>query len=274
MLSLLSLSEYSFDFLFQCTVAFQALHIAVWAYNWFNPDPNPKMNEYKFYTTKAFYFLSASITQLKCLQGYPFLPEILGGTGQGIWRSLSYRANMSDLHNYQFQLLYYAEIFYHSWSSMQSILPGNRTKPEMIVHHVVTMLLLISSYQADHCPEGTVILFLHNVPDIFTSTTKCVHALNLKTQTFISYLGMVSTWMYFRLYLLSMYAYSVVSNPGSVLMWYSGMGLWCLECLHIFWFYLFLQMGAKFAKAGGSELPKDATKNDYKKTKDSADKIK
>lgn len=136
----------------------------------------------------------------------------------------------------------------------------------MLVHHLVTMGLLLSSYHADHVPEGTVILFIHNVPDIFTSTSKCLHAMNAKYPTFISYLVMQTAWVYFRLYLLSRFAYSVVTRPSTPSMWYAGFGLWLLEGLHIYWFYLFCLMGKSFLKKG--TLPKDSSKKDLVQSED------
>ena len=57
-----------------------------------------------------------------------------------------------------------------------------------------------------------------------------------------------------------MFAFSVVSRPGIPVMVYAGSLLWVLEGLHIYWFYLFLQMGAKFLGSGGKTLPKDLSK--------------
>lgn len=63
------------------------------------------------------------------------------------------------------------------------------------------------------------------------------------------------------MFLLAQFAVSVVTFPGTTLMWYCGIGLLVLFCMHCFWFYLFLGMGAKFLKKGGAALPQDTTQN-------------
>ena len=266
-----------FDTVYGMAVAFQAFHVCVWFYTWMWPNKDPKMNEWKYHGSKAPYYLFMSMAQLKILANAPFLPTILGGTGglddgqlgsvftTGVWRSIEYRNAMTPLTSSRFQQVYFAEIFYHSFSSFTSILPNNRTKPEMFLHHIVTMMLLFVSYHADHCPEGTIILLLHNAPDIWTSLAKCLYALNMKYEVFATYLCLLATWVFFRLILLANYAHSVISNPGSTVMFYCGSGLWILFCMHVFWFYLFLGMGAKFIKKGGKSLPTDTTQHDHKK---------
>ena len=169
-----------FDTCYKAAVVFQFFHICVWFYTWVKPDKNPKMNEWKYHGSKAFYYLFITMAELRILAGYPWLPEVLGGLGKGNWEDAAYRASMTAATAANFHLVYYAEIFYHSFSSFTSVLPGNRTKPEMFLHHIITMFLLIGSYQADHCPEGTTILMIHNAPDVWTSLTKSLYARNMK----------------------------------------------------------------------------------------------
>jgi len=252
----------TFEQSFKIACACQAFYVCVWFYTWVKPDKNTKMNEWKCHLSKCTYYFTVTICSLTLLQGYPWLPKILGGLGEDRWRSVDYRNTMSAEHLQNFTYYYYLQIFYHSLSSFTSVLPGNRTKPEMFLHHIVTMFLLVMSLRADHAPEGSVILLLHDVPDIFTSLVKGLYALDLKYETFASYCGMMIAWSYTRMYLLQRYAYSVIMYPGSNLMTACGTGLWMLFAMHCWWFYLFIGMGAKFINGGGKALPRDTSQHD------------
>jgi hypothetical protein len=260
-----------FDTVFIGVCVFEVIHMLVFLENYMWPAKDAKKADARFYISKATFFAFIVVAEYIALSGNPFLPESLGGLakgwfGTGMWRDLDYRASISAVTNEQFRKVYIAQIAYHSFSTITSAFPGNRTKPEMFFHHLITMILVVTSYFADHRPEGALVLFLHDGPDVFTSLTKCFLALNWTYTTLTAYFGLLGIWMYFRLYLLANYAYSVVTNPGIPLMVFLGSCVFLLFGLHIFWFYLFLKMGMKFAKKGS--LPKDSTKHDYKSEAD------
>ena len=227
-----------------------------------------KENEWKVLLSKALYFSVVVVAELVLFQGgdgfdgYPWMPVWLGGTNSGEWRNIPFRNAMSAEALLKFEYVVYLQTFYHFLSGITSVMPGNRTKKEMILHHVVTMFLMICAFKADRAPEGVVTLFMHDVPDVFTSLTKGLYALELKNATFIAYCGIMVTWCYFRLFLIGKFAISMVYHPGSdlmVLCSYLCVILWSLHC---WWFTLFYKMGAKFIESKGKALPKDTSQHD------------
>ena len=81
-----------FEVCFKAAILFQAFHICVWFYTWVYPDPNPKMNEWKYHGSKAFYYLFITMAEIRILVGYPWMPTLLGGLGAGNWEDAAYRA--------------------------------------------------------------------------------------------------------------------------------------------------------------------------------------
>jgi hypothetical protein len=270
----LSLPSYNVAFILSCI--FQGCYVFTYLYLMIRPcrnhgsvKENKKSDEWKLHFAKTLYFIAISLTELAVFQsgdgfdGYPWLPSWLGGKGEGEWRNLDYRASLPQSQLNLYIQVVYLQTFYHFFSGITSILPGNRTKPEMILHHVITMFLMVCAVQADRAPEGTMFLFLHDVPDIFTSFTKGLYALDLVYPTFISYCFIMCTWCYCRMYLVGTFSYSIYTNPGNTLMKYCGICCCMLFCLHCFWFYLFFRMGAKFISSKGKVLPRDTSQNDF-----------
>jgi len=250
----------SFDSVFLVACIAQLIYNITWMYTVYFPHENVKMNELKIHIAKGLYYGAVAIAEVHALVNYPWLPKILGG--QGIMVS-PLPANQfpgypspSDLG--MMMKIFYLQIFYHGVATFVSTMPGNRTKPEMFVHHCVTMCLLGAAYKTEQFTCATMILLLHDAPDVMVCAVKAFHVLNSTIPTLFFFASMLSAWAYFRLYLLTMFSWNVLTRPGTPSNHVSGVLLFMLVGLHAWWFYLFLKMAMRFATGSGS-LPKDIT---------------
>lgn len=232
-----------------------------------------KIHEWKTHLSKVVWYSTAGMYEFRLLQGTAWMPVILGGLGQPL--------NWVDVDHIEkavvYVELYKLHMFYHTFSFVTSMLPNMPTKPEMLFHHVVTCILVWVSWYYNKSEPGTMVLFLHDVPDVPTALLKFFYSKQLKIPTLCCFLAMCTSWIYFRIYLLATMAWAVVSNPNGLhdqtpnnTMFYCGFLLWALVFLHMFWFSMFLKMGGKFLGNPKGALPDDITekgKSYVKKTK-------
>jgi hypothetical protein len=146
---------------------------------------------------------------------------------------------------------------------------------EMILHHFITIALMITSYLSNFTRLGATILFIHDLSDIVLESAKCFNytALakgNAWMQPFVDIL--------FGLFMVVFFVTRLVVFPRQILYsilfeaWelYGGCvfggcyvflgGLIGLQCLHIFWFYLIARMAYKLLVVG--KVEKDVREED------------
>jgi len=129
---------------------------------------------------------------------------------------------------------------------------------EMSFHHITTLSLVISSFYGNMIRVGTLVLLVHYVSDISSYATKMFVDTSYKTITFISYLGILASWGYLRLYafpvliIRSTLVESTLERVafGEILYYSFNLGLGLLLCLHCYWYIMFLQMGYNFLSSG------------------------
>jgi len=250
----------SFDSLFLWACIAQLVYNCTWVYTVLCPHANVKIDELRIHIAKGLYYAAVTIAEMQALVNYPWLPKLLGGQGIMIaplpanqFPNYPMPSDLAMMHK-----IFYLQIFYHGVATFVSTMPGNRTKPEMFVHHCVTMCLLGAAFKTEQFTCATMILLLHDAPDVMVCAVKAFHVLNSTIPTLIFFANMLSAWAYFRLYLLTLFSWNVLTKPGTPSNRVSGVMLFMLVGLHAWWFYLFLKMGMRFAKGPGS-LPKDIT---------------
>ena len=133
---------------------------------------------------------------------------------------------------------------------------------EMLLHHVCTNILMVTSNYGSCHRYGAVILWLHDVPDIFVSIVKTSDACGYDLITlFCGYVPMCLTWLYFRLLYFPWIVYGILfyctypehlSDMNGFLKTQSFF-LFCLYILHVRWFMLFIDHGLRFLKTGSVE---------------------
>ena len=119
----------------------------------------------------------------------------------------------------------------------------------MIVHHVITLGLLAISFYLQLKAFGVLILFLHDISDICVTATKIAAKFKFSTLLIPSYISMISTWIYFRLYWFSWeLVYTSLWSSFSTftfLMQISTGLLTILACFHMWWFILMLRLAGR-----------------------------
>jgi hypothetical protein len=157
----------------------------------------------------------------------------------------------------------------------------------MYLHHIVTIALVGLSWAVGYMRVGILVLFVHDVSDIFVDLLKMVNYLKLENRqglfaSEIAYIVCVLSWMYFRLY---QFPFRVVRGsltvPYTLLLRtpresYSFLGLeffpsdlpwhfhlnvmlFALLLLHIYWFHLFLMIGYRIL----TESAREASRQEY-----------
>lgn len=127
---------------------------------------------------------------------------------------------------------------------------------EMILHHFVTLVLLIFSFCCGFTRIGTFILIIHDAADIFLEFGKTLNYIALarkdKTLGFICDLCFAAFAITFGVTRLFIYPTRVLYPVFYTCELYYGYAfdmliifkvfLSILQCLHIFWFYLIMRM--------------------------------
>lgn len=157
-------------------------------------------------------------------------------------------------------LLYQLAMAYHFQEVAFQFL-FERDRPdfvEMSFHHITTLSLVISSFYGNMIRVGTLVLLVHYVSDISSYVTKMFVDTQYKTITFISYLGILISWGYLRLYAFPVFIIrsTLVESTlervsfGETVYYSFNLGLGLLLCLHLYWYVMFLQMGYHFLSSG------------------------
>ena len=176
---------------------------------------------------------------------------------------------ISTLMNFYYQIELGCYIHQLHWTEV------NRSDAlEMILHHVITIALILGSYLINFTRVGTSILLCHDFADIFLEIGKCFNYTS-KTPEFKSIASPVTDFLFvcfslsFLITRLVIYPrfllYSVVIESPHILgmwsgYWYFAILLCSLQVLHVFWFYLILKMAYRIMIVG--EVEKDVRSED------------
>lgn len=136
---------------------------------------------------------------------------------------------------------------------------------EMLVHHFVTIFLMLFSYLTNFTRIGTTVLALHDVSDVFLELGKCVNYAS-KVESQKRWASPICDTL-FVCFAVSFFVMRLLIYPVWVFYWsyvYVGerfgkewMGFWVfygllmtLQLLHIFWFYLICRMAYRLLTTG------------------------
>lgn len=127
---------------------------------------------------------------------------------------------------------------------------------EMMTHHIITMTLVVISYKTNFTRIGSLIFILHDVSDIFLEVAKCFkYTSEVKGREVFQTL----TDVFFGIFAILFFVTRLVMFPKMIIVtlwvygyetfgcqWWGGwifcLVLFCLQLLHIFWFYLIVRM--------------------------------
>jgi ceramide synthetase len=145
---------------------------------------------------------------------------------------------------------------------------------EMMLHHVLTIALIMASYLTNFTRIGASILMLHDVADIFLESAKIFNYIKYSNKDMpifnlipdilfgiFAVLFPITRLILYPLFIL--YSVFFEASQAFGVMW---VGFWVfaimlsiLQCLHIFWFYLISKMIYKLLTA---QIEKDERSDD------------
>eukprot|EP01038_Epipyxis_sp_PR26KG_P005920 gene5920-8165_t len=145
---------------------------------------------------------------------------------------------------------------------------------EMIIHHFVTISLILISYLTNHFRAGSILLILHDSADVFLESAKVFnYASKAKGNEFCKYVCdalfvifaivfLVTRLIFYPKYVvLSVLTEGIETYGCGFTGCYVFIGLLVsLQALHIFWFYLILKMAIKLIFTSG--ITKDERSDD------------
>lgn len=150
---------------------------------------------------------------------------------------------------------------------------GRSDSLEMITHHLLTILLLVSSHMVNFVRIGVTVLFIHDISDVFLEAAKCFnYTSKVKgkewAQIFCDVLFAIFAITFFILRLI-IYPYWIFwcsyvyaderFGKNWVGFWVYFWLLLALQALHIFWFYLISRMIYRLLTTG---IEKDVRSDD------------
>ena len=160
---------------------------------------------------------------------------------------------------YIFELSYYvSELICMSWLETK-----RKDHVILYIHHLVTVTLLGLSYVYGFHRIGILVLYSHNINDIFLEAAKVCKYIGLEILANINFALLIVSWVAFRLYFLPFYVVKsaifdtyelVLNNPQYFLQYYIANGCLIALCaMHLYWFYLICKIAWKALRSGETE---------------------
>ena len=178
--------------------------------------------------------------------------------------------------NSSFVLFYY--IFELAWYISETfclfLLDSVKSdRKQMVVHHLVTIGLLATSYNYGYQRIGLLVLSCHNINDIFLEGGKSFKYLGFKTMSNVTFVGLILSWIYSRLYVFIYYilhstivsVYFIAMSDVNLMIGYyiSNILLLILLCLNIVWFFMICRIAINAYKHGEPEDEREIEETDF-----------
>lgn len=165
------------------------------------------------------------------------------------------------------QLLYCAEMGYYIQGIPSLIFWELRRKDfwEQIAHHVVTLFLIVYSYQLNFMKVGCMVFLVHDINDIFMEAAKMARYCGKPSLCTALFIVFMLSWFASRIYYFPVYiirscltepitlvaeVYNINPNPHYAL--FNGLLIF-LFGLHCYWSYLILRIAYKQVRSGVTE---------------------
>jgi len=235
-----------------------------------------KIEKAAFARFRTLWYIFITIFGYYCLKDEDWLPITLGGKAHFkdlnlFWEGLPYQPQERKV------VVYYMIQFGSALCTFILQFKQNRSRNsygELLLHDMATLMLLIISFLNNYLRMGAVILFLHDISDIFSYGCKIFVDTEYLTLTLINYVSLVLTWFYTRLFvfpfqvILQCFTNNIWARPELVGYIVIAICLFTLLCLHVYWIVLILNIGLKFLNTGEADDMQDAEKvEDFTKSK-------
>jgi len=208
--------------------------------NW--PDRESKVEKCATQIYKTLNYIALSVTGYYLLKDESYFPKSLGGHGdvEEMWKDLPYQDQTKNIYYY-----YVIALSYHLHSLIDQFkYYGKPSFGDMMLHHIITIGLILFSFFNNYPRIGTLVLFIHDISDICGSLSKITVNSKYDIITMISYTGLLSSWVYFRLYV---YPFQVINSAIKQIPYphheknkFLILLMASLVVLHVYWFITFL----------------------------------
>jgi hypothetical protein len=157
---------------------------------------------------------------------------------------------------YMFELSFYmSELICISWLETK-----RKDRTVLLVHHIATITLIGLSYIYGFHRIGILVLYAHNINDIFLEAAKICNYIGLTTLTNINFVFLILSWIASRLYFFPFHVvhstyfdtYELLSKkPQYFSLYCIANGCLIMLCfMHVYWFYLICRIAYKAIKDG------------------------
>jgi len=218
---------------------------------------------------KLIFHLTVTIVPIIILPGQKWWPIVFCEDTTAVF------ANFPDVPNVRYLREFYMfELGYYLHALIATLKQQNRPNyVEMVIHHVMTIDLIIYSYFLNGLYlYGTEIFWVHDICDVPVCLTRLLLDLNSIIPTAISYFILMTFWAVFRLFVLPFILIPQIVYYGPHLGWFkisefpghtfiSGL-LIGLVIMHVIWFKELWGMASVYFKTGSAKDSTDETKED------------
>jgi len=204
---------------------------------------------------KGSYFVFAIVFGYIVAKDSYFFPVLLGGRGEArlMFKDFPYQTTEEFPLIREYLLV---QLGYHTHSFIVHVFSKPRNDfIEMLLHHSMTVFLISLAYLMNYVCGSLLILVTHDVSDFCVYLTRVFVDTNNTKATVVSYSLLMTSWIYTRLFifpyeLIYWGTYYSIAFEEIYGIWLMGAMLHFLLVLHIYWFYLLIKMGMRFAKKG------------------------
>eukprot|EP00911_Craspedida_sp_UC1_P000192 UC1_evm1s150 len=195
----------------------------------------------------------------------PWLPPVLrlgegpfADTVEPVWVGvLDYEEHDTNMHIYYMVALGYAlhALVYHVlWTKRRNDFW------EMCIHHFAAIFLILFSYVGPYIRVGTLVLLVHDIPDIVSYLIKAVVDTKWTWLSVAVWGLLVTSWGFARLYVFPLYIIAdcytgghqaIQGHPGLAPLYFFMVTLLStLQVLHMWWYSMFIWMFASYVYSG------------------------
>ena len=117
----------------------------------------------------------------------------------------------------------------------------------MILHHSLTLSLILFSFKSKLCYSGISIMWVHDLSDIFLYLLKCCQYARLTTLRKITFIFLIMTFFIFRIFMLpyNLYMHQTLVGPQVYGEQYLYILLWILILCQYYWGTILLRVAWK-----------------------------
>lgn len=149
--------------------------------------------------------------------------------------------------SHQVQIIYVIQTSHYLLEIYNSIYNKKLQKKDdnqMMIHHIITLIMILGSYKYNYIRIGLYVMFLHHINDIILHLSKLMVYFKYNQIITSIYFGLfMISWIYTRLYLFSIFTYNLTLYYTFTINKTILTGcIYILQCLNIYWFILILKV--------------------------------